>query len=208
MKPPADCPGRFCFVTMTPFLIPAIFNHLIEAEPWAQRKLAAHAGKVACVDAGFLAIRLKVAVDGMLETAPQQALANVTIRVKPVDLPLMAQHRERAFSYVRAEGDADFANAISQLVQELHWEAEEDLARVFGDIAASRIAAGVNVVRGAAVATHRKLTENLAEYFVDENPMLMRPLAVREFGDAVATLRNDLERLGKRVERLTRGAVK
>jgi ubiquinone biosynthesis accessory factor UbiJ len=193
---------------MTPSLIPAIFNHLLAAEPWAQRKLAAHAAKVACVDTGLLAIRLKVAADGMLETAPQDAMPNVTIRVKPVDLPLMAQHRERAFSYVKVDGDADFANAISQLVQGLRWEAEEDLARFVGDIAANRIVAGAKAAGGVAVATHRKVTENLAEYFLDENPMLMRPFAVQEFADAVTTLRNDLERLSKRVERLTKGALK
>jgi ubiquinone biosynthesis protein UbiJ len=193
---------------MTPFLIPAIFNHLLAVEPWAQRKLATHVAKVACIDTGLLTIRLKVAADGMLETAPQGALPNVTIRLKPADLPLMAQHRERAFSYVKVDGDADFANAISQLVQGLRWEAEEDLARFVGDIAANRIVAGVKAAGAGAVATHRKVTENLAEYFLEENPMLMRPFAVQEFGDAVTTLRNDLERLSKRIERLTKGALK
>jgi ubiquinone biosynthesis protein UbiJ len=50
------------------------------------------------------------------------AVPNVTIHVKLADLPLIAQNRERAFSYVRIEGDAEFANTISQLPQGLRWE--------------------------------------------------------------------------------------
>ncbi|MEO8838456.1 MAG: sterol-binding protein, partial [Herbaspirillum sp.] len=45
-----------------------------------------------------------------------------------------------------------------------------------------------------------------AEYFLEENVMLVRPLAVTEFTGTVTTLRNDLERLNKRIERLERAA--
>lgn len=196
---------------MTPFRIspiPAAINHLLAAEPWAQRKLAAHAGKVACIDIELVALRLKVAADGMLEPAPAETAPNVTIRLRLADLPLMAQQRERAFSYVKVDGDADFANAISQLSQNLRWEAEDDLARFVGDIVAARLVAGARGAAGVAAASGQKLAENLAEYFLEEQPMLVRPLAVREFADAVAMLRNDLERLNKRVEKLEKGARK
>ena len=48
-------------------LAPAAINHLLNAEPWASRKLAGHAGKVAVIDAGVVAIRLKVLADGLVE---------------------------------------------------------------------------------------------------------------------------------------------
>lgn len=172
------------------------------------RRLAPHAGKIACIDAELAAIRLMVGADGMLQAAPADIAADVTIRVKPVDLPLIAQHRERAFSYVKVDGDAEFANVISLLSQNLRWEAEEDLARLVGDIAAARIVSGARSVVGSAAAGSRKLAENVAEYLVEEQPMLMRPLAVREFADQVAILRNDLERLSKRIERLEGGPKK
>ena len=144
----------------------------------------------------------------MLQAAPTDAAADVTIRVKAADLPLIAQHRERAFSYVKVEGDAEFANVISLLSQNLRWEAEEDLARLVGDIAAVRIVGGARSMLGSAGSGARKLAENAAEYLVEEQPMLMRPPAVREFADQVATLRNDLERLSKRIERLASGRSK
>lgn len=191
---------------MTPLsLIPATINHLLAGEPWAQRKLNAHGGKVVCIDTGVIAIRLQVTADGMLASAAQDALANVTIHVNLSDLPLIAQNREHAFTYVKVAGDADFANTISQVTQNLRWEAEEDLSHLVGDIAATRIVAGVKSLTGRIRSGHQKLAENVAEYLLEEQPMLVRPLATNEFTGAVTTLRHDLERLTKRIERLEKG---
>lgn len=177
-------------------------NHLLEQEPWARAKLARHGGKVALFDAGVLAVRLAATADGMVQAAPEEAAADVTIRASLADLPLMMQNRAHAFSYVRIEGDADFANTISQLSESLRWEAEHDLARWIGDIPAMRLSAGARTAIEGARATRRKFEENLAEYFLEENPMLVRSKAVADFGNEVAQLRDDVERLAKRIEKL------
>lgn len=182
----------------------AVVNHLLAQEAWARQKLAAHAHKVACIDTGAAQLRLKVAADGYVEDAPAEAAADVTIRVKLSDLPLIAANRERAVSYVKLEGDADFANAISQLSQNLRWDAEDDLARVFGDIAATRMVSGARGLFETIRTTHKKLTENVAEYFLEEQPMLIRPRMLQDFSADVVRLRDDLERLSKRIEKLER----
>lgn len=182
--------------------ISAAINHLLDQEAWARAKLARHAGKVAMFDGGIAAVKLKVTTDGMLQAAGAEDVPNVTIRAKLADLPLIAQNRERAFSYVQIEGDADFANTISQLSQSLRWEAEHDLSRWIGDIAAARLTAGARTVFESARTAQRKLAENVAEYFLEENPMLVRPQAVDDFAAEVARLRDDVERLGKRLDRL------
>ena len=176
---------------------------MLAQEPWARDKLATHAGKVARFDGGVLAVTLKVAPDGMLCAAVDE-VPNVTIRAKLADLPLIMQNRERAFSYVKVEGDADFANTISQLSQTLRWEVEEDLSKWVGDIAATRIAAGAKAVIENAKSTQRKVAENIAEYFLEENPALVRPQAVADFTVGVIKLRDDVERLSKRIEKLTK----
>lgn len=182
--------------------IPAAINHLLEREPWARDKLARHAGKVAVFDAGVVAVRLRVAADGMVQAADSDEVPGVTIRARLSDLPLIARNREQAFSYVQIEGDADFANTISQLGQSLRWEAEEDLARLIGDVPAVRVVGGVKAAVATARATQQKLAENLAEYFLEENPMLVRPQSVADFSAEVNRLRDDVERLSKRIERL------
>ena len=193
--------GRFCFVNMISSPASAAINHLLSREPWARNELVRHAGKVARFDAGVAAICLKVAADGMVQAAGDET-ADVTIRVKLSDLPMIAQNRERAFSYVQIEGDADFANAISRLSQSLRWEAEEDLSKLIGDIAAVRVVAGVKTAMETARATQQKLAENVAEYFLEENPMLVRPQALADFSSEVSRLRDDVERLAKRIEKL------
>jgi ubiquinone biosynthesis protein UbiJ len=183
-------------------ILSATINHLLAQEPWARDKLVAHAGKIVCIDIGVFHIRLKVSGDGMVESAYDDQLANVTIYVQLSDLPMILHNRERAFSYVKLEGDADFANAISQVSQNLRWEVEEDLSKWVGDIAATRIVAGAKAVLETAKLTQQSVVENFAEYVVEENPMLMRPQSVADFGDEVSKLRDDLERLSKRIEKL------
>jgi ubiquinone biosynthesis accessory factor UbiJ len=188
-----------------PPVVPVAINHLLAQEPWAREKLIRHAGKTAVFDAGVATLRLRISADGLVEHATADAAANVTIRVKLSDLPLILRNREHAFSYVKIEGDADFANAISQVSDSLRWEAEEDLSKLVGDIAAVRIVAGAKTVFDTIKTTQRKFAENTAEYFLEENPMLMRPQAVADFAAEVAKLRDDVERLGKRIDKLEGG---
>jgi ubiquinone biosynthesis protein UbiJ len=189
-------------MNFTHSLLPAGINHLLAQESWARDKLIPHTAKVARIDVEIFAICLKVRVDGLLESASSDAPANVTIRVRIADLPSILQNRERAFSYVKVEGDADFANTISQLSQSLRWEAEEDLSKFVGDIAATRIVAGAKNAMHSMKTTQQALAENVAEYFLEENPMLVRPQAVADFAGDVAKLRDDVERLAKRIEKL------
>jgi ubiquinone biosynthesis protein UbiJ len=177
-------------------------NHLLAQESWACEKLLAHRGKTAAVDIGIATLRLRVTAGGMVETAEKDAVSDVTIKIKLSDLPLLAANAERAFSYVKIDGDADFANTISQLSRELRWDAGHDLSKVFGEIAAQRMVSGAASALASVRATHRSLTENLAEYFLEEQPMLVRPSAVAEIGGEVGKLRDDIERLAKRIEKL------
>ena len=190
---------------MSPFslsLLPTAVNHLLAQESWARARLLPHAGKVACFDTGIAALRLKVTGDGMVTDAAADEPVAVTIRVRPADLPLILQHRERAFSYVKIDGDADFANTISKVSETLRWDVADDLSQVVGDIAAQRIVDGAGAVAATMRSTQQKLMENMAEYFLEEQPMLIRPQAVTDFTADVTRLRDDVERLAKRIERL------
>jgi ubiquinone biosynthesis protein UbiJ len=147
-------------------------------------------------------LRLKAGADGYIENAASDEPVQVTIHVNAADLPLILQHRDRAFSYVRIEGDAEFANAISQISQSLRWDAEADLSKLVGDIAAVRLVEGGQAALNAARSTQQKISENIAEYFLEENPMLVRPQTADNFASEIIKLRDDVERLSKRIEKL------
>ncbi|NNG23897.1 ubiquinone biosynthesis accessory factor UbiJ [Telluria aromaticivorans] len=180
----------------------ATINHLLAQEAWARDALRLHAGKEACIDTGQLQLRLRVARDGMLETSQGEGAANVTIRVKLADLPLIAQNRDRAFSYVKIEGDAEFANTISALSRGLRWDAEYDLERLLGPLAARHLVQGSRGAAEGVLGAGRRLAENLAEFLLDERQVLVRPAQVGEFAADVVRLRDDVERTAKRIAKL------
>ncbi|BDT57284.1 hypothetical protein MasN3_07780 [Massilia varians] len=180
----------------------ATINHLLAQEAWARESLVRHAGKEACIDTGHLQLRLRVARDGMLEPGTAEGPANVTIRVKLTDLPLIAQNRDRAFSYVKIEGDAEFANTISSLSKGLRWDAEYDLERIVGPLGARGLVQGARGAATGALGAGRRLAENVAEFLLEERPVLVRPTAVNAFAADVVRLRDDVERTAKRIAKL------
>jgi ubiquinone biosynthesis protein UbiJ len=184
----------------------ATINHLLAQEAWARDTLMRKAGKVACINVeqtrGHVRVCMRVARDGMLEVAGDEDLPDVTIHLKLSDLPLILQNRDRAFSYVRIEGDAEFANTISQLSKGLRWDAEHDLERFLGPIAASRLAGGARAAVSHATSASRRLAENVAEFLLEERRVLIRPSTVDAFADDVNRLRDDVERSAKRIAKL------
>lgn len=185
----------------------AALNHLLSRQPQLREILLPHAGKSARIVVGTLQLELAVANDGLLQVATQ-AEPHVTIRIKPADLPQMLSNMDRAFSYVSLSGDAELAKAISEVAQGLHWEAEEDLAPFVGDMAAVRIAQAARATVQGVRSGGRKLVEQIAEYLLEENPTLLYRKAGEDFAAQVAALRDDVERLGKRIGLLeTRSAA-
>jgi ubiquinone biosynthesis protein UbiJ len=197
-------PSSSAFLPDLSLATPAVaaINHLLAQEGWARQALAKHAGKLALIDTGAADVRLQVSSDGMLEAGQPDTSPAVTIKVKLADLPLIAQHRDRAFSYVKIEGDAEFANTISQLSKGLRWEPEADLERIAGPVAATRLAAGARSLFAAAEETRRRLGENVAEFLAEEQAVLVRPALLGDLGSEITRLRDDVERAAKRIARL------
>ena len=200
-------PGIAPHLPPTPILamhagVVASINHLLAQESWARQQLALHRSKQVCIDAGVAALYLCVGPDGLVEAGSAQTSSDVTIRVRLVDLPLMAANRERAFSYVKIEGDADLANTVSQLARSLRWDAEHDLEPWIGPIAATRLVAGTLYAVQATGNAGRRLCENVAEFLLDEQPQLVRPSALDGYADEVARARDDVERCAKRIAKL------
>jgi len=177
--------------------ITAVLNHLLSRQPVLRDTLSAHAGKVARIDAGIFPLNIAVATDGLLQ--PSHAEPSVIITIRPANLPKILTDMKNAFSYVHISGDAEFARAISEIANGLQWEAEEDLAPIVGDVAAVRIVRAVREASGTVQAGARKLVDNLAEYLLEENPTLLYRRAGDDFAADVAVLRDDVERLAKRI---------
>lgn len=184
----------------------AAVNHLLARETWAREQLQRHHGRAASLALPPITLRLTVSGEGYVRAFEEDGPCDVKIAVPAVALADFVTGGQAAvMKHVKIEGDAEFANTISYLAQHLRWEAAEDLSKLVGDAAAHRITETARAAAGHVRQTGRTAAESLAEYFIEENPQLVRRSALDEFSTGVARLRDDLARLEKRLERLNQG---
>jgi ubiquinone biosynthesis protein UbiJ len=183
----------------------AAINHVLRAEPWALGQLQPFAGKVAQFAAPPFTLRVRVAADGALDAADEAEPSAVNITISPAVLgKVVAGGAQAALSETRIEGDAAFARAIGEVVRQVRWDAEEDLSRLVGDIAAHRIVSGTRNAGGEALRAGGRMAQNVAEFLVYEDSQLLRPLDVAGFAGEVARLRDDVDSLERRIGGLER----
>jgi ubiquinone biosynthesis protein UbiJ len=103
---------------------------------------------------------------------------------------------------VRLAGDAEFAQALSYVLQNLRPEPEEELSRFIGDAAAQRIVGFLRAAFAQVQDAGARLATTAADYFIAENPLLVARQEADSFARDVAALRDDVERLGKRIDNL------
>jgi len=177
-------------------------NHLLAAEPWARARLAPFAGEtIELRGPPFPPLHFVILPGGTLEAGSSSNPA-LTITLTPEALLGLVRGAEHFARALEVEGDPRLAAEVSALARHLRWDVEEDLSKLFGDVAAHRIAdTGRALAKWHADAALR-FVDSLADYAVDEKRMLMARPEVDEFAAAVARLRDALERLEKRVERL------
>ena len=183
----------------------AALNHLLEAESWARDRLAPFAGETVELRAPPLpTLGFSIAEGGRLAPADADADAGaaLTITVGPGAPAALLQGEEQLLREVQVSGNARLAAEVMFLVRHLRWDAEEEAARVIGDVAARRLAM---MVRGVA-AWHRdaarRVAESLVEYAAEERRLLVRRGELDQHAAAQARLRDALERLEKRIDRL------
>lgn len=180
----------------------AAVNHLLRGAAWARAELRRHAGKTACFELVPARFSLTVLDSGEVAAAPADAAPAVTLKLSPGVMLRLAAREESAWTEVEAAGDTGFAATISQLAHNLRWDIEEDLSRVFGDVAAHRLAETGRALHRWGGQSLENLARAFAEYWTEEQPLIVSAREVAEFNRAVDALRDDLARLEKRVERL------
>ena len=109
---------------------------------------------------------------------------------------------QAAMKDVRLSGDAEFAQALAFVLQNLRPEPEEELSRFIGDAAAQRL---VGFMRASA-SQWKQIADNMldstAHYVVTENPMVIGRDDLDVFNQDVNRLRDAVARVEKRIDRL------
>ena len=178
-------------------------NHLLDAEPWARERLSGFAGAIVELRFPLLPpMRLAIAEGGRLSPAGRETAASLVLTFGPEVVPALIRGEDHLARAVHTEGDPKLAGEMLFLVRHLRWDAEEDLARALGDVAAHRLAAGARDLFAAQREVLARTAENLADYLREERQLIAHPASFEEHRVAVADLRNAIERLEKRIDRL------
>ena len=189
----------------SPFV--SALNHLLEAEAWARERLAPFAAETLELRAPPLPpLRFAIAPDGRLAAgaagAQAAGKATLVITLGPGTLAAAAKGEDHLLRSIAVAGNARLASEVMFLARHLRWDVEEDVAGLIGDAAAHRL---VGFARQAA-AWHadaaRRIAERFVEYAVEEQHLLATKAELEGIAAAHARLRDGLERLEKRIERL------
>lgn len=175
-------------------------NHLLGQAAWARDRLKTYAGRHARLGLGPVVLDLAINADGLFESAAAEKEPDVSIAL-PNDAPLrMVQGGvAEVMKGAQVTGAADLADALGFVLRNLRWDAEEDLSRIVGDIAAHRLVKGAESFVAWQKDATARLTENLTEYLLHENPQLVKDADFRGFSDEVAALRAQVDALEKRL---------
>jgi ubiquinone biosynthesis accessory factor UbiJ len=156
--------------------------------------------------------RLRVASTGLTLTVSVDAReADATLTGGPFGLLALGGDSAQAVlqrGEVTIDGDADVAEKFRELLQRLRPDVEEELSLVLGDVPAHQLARlGSAAARWTAKAADTTL-ENLSEYLGHERGDLVSRNEGEQFLRGVDEVREGVDRLQARLERLAaRGGV-
>lgn len=184
-------------------------NHLLAREAWARERLIPFAGKTARLEMAPITVALLVQADGRVVPvdACDAGCCDVSIALSNDALFAFAAGGQAAvMKHVKIDGDAEFAAQIGKLIEHLRWEPEEDLAQLIGDAPAHQIARLIRSTGEQVQRTGRRVFGSVLEYWLDEDPQLVRRTALTGFVEELARMRDTLARVEKRIERLESSA--
>ena len=178
----------------------ATLNHLLAQQPALPRRLQPMTGKVARLLLPPHDIRFVIGNDGLLSASEQEANATLSIPLSLV--PRLLTHDQAALNDIHIGGESEFAAELGKVLMQLQWDAVEDLSRLVGDIAANRLSQIGQSLFGSPGQWLKNLSENLVEHWTEEQPLIAHKTQIQQFINDVDTLRDDAERLEKRLARL------
>lgn len=189
-------------------LVTRFLQHLTNQNAWARPHLQPFAGKTVCFDFVLLKANLLILEDGSLAIGGETASPEANIHLPPSLALRIMSGDEQAKMLIKIEGDTHLATELSKILQLMRWDIEEDLSKVVGDIGAYKI----GEVSKKAFANFKQKSINaaemLSEYWQEEKPMLAKKRHVEQFVSDVDTLKNDIARFEKRLQKLAKALNK
>ena len=140
--------------------------------------------------------------NGSLAIVGDTQLPDATVTIPASVLPRLLAKDEAAKMQISVEGDSHLASELAKVLSNMRWDYAEDLSRMIGDVPAHRATQLVEQTASKIKQTSINLAEMLSEYWQEEKPMIAKKRLVEKFNMDVDTLRADVARLEKRLNKL------
>ena len=181
-----------------------LLQHLLSQNTWAFVALQPFAGKSVKFHITPITTSLVVLENGSLAIAGDTNSPDAIVTITPsVALRLLAKD-DSAKMLINIEGDTHLASELSKVLQGISWDYEEDLSKLTGDITANKLGQwGRNTAAGIKKQTIN-VADMVSEYWQEEVPMIAKKRHIEQFINEVDTLRADVERTAKRLNKLAK----
>ena len=186
----------------------AALNHLLKSASWARERLRPAAGKVVRFELAPFTVGYTLLDTGEVADAPAATVPDATFTLAPGIALRMLSGDSEAWQKVAVSGDGALAREILYIAQNLKWDVEEDLSRVFGDVAAHRLVTAADTLRRWQRDSAASFTRAMAAYWTEEQPLVAAKPDIERFVRDVDGLRDDVARLEKRIEQLAQKDVR
>ena len=183
-----------------------LINRLLGSERWAAVLLQKHAGQNVALDVAGIPLRFGISEDGLLQSMEEGTTPDVEITVPANALPAIFDGMEGLTRHAQISGNAKLAETLQTVARYLRPDLAAALSPYLGNIVALRIDQGVKTLSREALKSARNLGENVLEYVRDEKSFVVRQQELSDFTKELARLRDDVARLEKRTDKLTKHA--
>lgn len=177
-------------------------NHLLEQNSWAIERLLPYAGQVVQITVKPLSFDFKVTDAGLFEDALQDEEPAAKVILTPSGALRAILEPESASSQVTLEGDDALASTVGRILQGIRWDAEEDLSRLVGDMAAHSLFEKAAKIKDGLHSQLTGAASMISEYLLEERASVVKRRHLDSFSNAVDSLRDEAELLEKRIQRL------
>ncbi|MCC6922186.1 MAG: ubiquinone biosynthesis protein [Nitrosomonas sp.] len=179
-------------------------NYALRHESWASKWLLSYEGKSVRIRIPPLVdLKLVVLANGEFGHSNDDQEADATLSFLPGTLPGLIAHDESAYDAIHIAGNALFAEDLITISKNLKLNIEPELGKFIGDIPAHRIAETGESLFQWHISLFKNISDTFGEYWSEEQPMVVKPNDLRDFTQQTEGIRDDLEMLEIRINRLS-----
>lgn len=196
--------------SLTNTLLETAINRCLRLDPEASDALASVQGTVVLLKVSGTGYEFLLRLGGGgVEVLPLASESpDITLIGSPFALErlmtALGDSEDPFSSGVSISGDVAMAQRLKSIVNRLHIDWEEQLSHVVGDIAAHEVGNVARTIAAWGRRTQQTLFQDVGEYLCEEIRLVPARTELDAYLSAVDVLRDDVERLDKRIERLLR----